>query len=490
MTVPSVNYTVLNGRLGVRPPGGVECHACVGPCSAGTVAHPTRHVRVEDLLATYVSGPAAELAARAIAGWKGDVLMVRATAGTAASFETIDTTGVAGTSAVTKHADASSDDDYEAVVRVVHGGTVGTAGITYQTSLDAGRSWSPVTALGTANTLTIANSGTIKFALAAGTLVAGDTWSIVAHAPACTASNLTTALASLTASSQPWTSVWIGSPVDATIAAALSTWLDTVASTTGKAHKIYCAFRMPDPGETEADYLDAFTTEFDGFSDKRITICAGAARVLSARPGRAFVYRRPALYAIAGLPAALPLGVDMAQVVDATPNGLPGVSLYDSNGNPVEHDEMLNPGLSDVRALTLRTWPDKAGVFVNNPVTLEQPGGDFHLDQHVRILTVFCNTARKVLVDELSRALDLNRTTNGANVAGAPTERECQRIEARVMAKLEDALKTQVSGLEFRLHRDDQVLVSQTLSADGGILFKGYPKQINFTVSAINPAAG
>ena len=112
MTVPSVNYTVLNGRLGVRPPGGVECHAYVGPCSAGTVANPTRHVRVEDMLATYVSGSTPELAARAIAGWKGDVLMVRATAGTAASFETIDTTGVAGNAPTNKPFAASAIDIY------------------------------------------------------------------------------------------------------------------------------------------------------------------------------------------------------------------------------------------------------------------------------------------------------------------------------------------------------------------------------------------
>jgi len=149
---------------------------------------------------------------------------------------------------------------------------------------------------------------------------------------------------------------------------------------------------------------------------------------------------------------------------------------------------MISPGLSDVRALTLRTWPEKPGVYVNNPVTMETPGGDFHLDQLARIQGEFCNIARGVLIDELSRDLDLNRKTNGANVAGAPTERECQRIEARVMAALSDVLKTHVSGLEFRMHRDDQVLVSQTLSGDGGIFFKGYPKAIGFTVAAINPA--
>jgi hypothetical protein len=415
--------------------------------------------------------------------------MVRSEASTASSFDALDTSGVTGTSVVTLDATASADDDYEARVEIVRGCTVGTAGGTYRTSLDHGRTWSTPLALGTASSITIANSGGVRFALAAGTLVPGDTWSVVTHAPEATASDLTTALNALLASSQPWRHVWIGSPVDATIAAALSAWLTSVENTTGKARKIYCSYRLPRASESEADYLTAFASAFEGFSDRRITICAAAARVLSARPGRAYVYRRPTLHAIAGLPGALPLGVDMSQTVDATPDGLPGVSLYDENGNQVEHDEMLRPGLSDVRALVLRTWPDKSGVFVNDPVTLEQPGGDFHLDQHVRILTEFCNLARRVLVDELSRALDLNWRTNGANVAGAPTERECQRIEARVLAALSDSLKTHVSRLEFRLHRDDLVLSTQTLSADGGILFRGYPKAINFTVAAINPAA-
>ena len=488
MTVPAVTFRVLNGRLGVRPPGGVECHAYVGPCSSGTKNRPTRHVRTTDMLAIYTSGPTPELAARAIECWKGDVLMVRSEASTASSFETIDVTGVDGTSVVTKHAGATADDDYEVQVKVITGGTIGTAGITYQTSLDAGRTWSTTKALGTANNLTVDGSGGVRFDFAAGTLVAGDTWSIVSHAPASTASDLTTALATLTSSTQPWKHVWIGTPVDATIVAALSTWLTSVENVTGKTHRIYCAFRMPDPGETEADYLDAFATEFASFADRRITVCAAAGWVLSARPGRAFVYRRAPLFAIAGLPAALPLKTDMAQTVDATPGGLPGVWLHDENGNPVEHDEMISPGLSDVRALVLRTWPEKPGVYVNNPVTMETPGGDFHLDQLARIQGEFCNIARGVLIDELSRDLDLNRKTNGANVAGAPTERECQRIEARVMAALSDVLKTHVSGLEFRMHRDDQVLVSQTLSGDGGIFFKGYPKAIGFTVAAINPA--
>src|SRR5262249_25673202 len=127
---------------------------------------------------------------------------------------------------------------------------------------------------------------------------------------------------------------------------------------------------------------------------------------------------------------------------------------------------------------------------VNNPSTMEQVGGDFYLDQFVRILCVFCNEARRTLVDELSRDLDLNLRDNGPNKAGAPTEYECQRIDKRVREAILLKLKGQVTDISFAMHRDDPVLSSQTLNADGGIAYKGYAKQINFTVAAINPAAG
>ena len=186
MTVPSVTYNVLNGRLGVRPPGGVECHAYVGPCSTGTKNRPTRHVRSADLISIYTSGPTPELACKAIESWKGDILAVRSEASTASSFGTLDLTSVTGACDVTTDAGATSDDDYEAKVRIVKGGTVGVAGITYQTSLDNGRTWSTTLALGTATTITIAGSGGIKFDLTSAGLNAGDTCSLPAHAPAST----------------------------------------------------------------------------------------------------------------------------------------------------------------------------------------------------------------------------------------------------------------------------------------------------------------
>jgi hypothetical protein len=369
------------------------------------------------------------------------------------------------------------------------GGTVGVSGITYQWSLDGGMTWSPTLALGVATSIIILGSGGIQFDLTSATLNAGDHWSIRAHAPTWAVSDLAVAMNAIKNSAQDVKAVWIAGAIDATAQGAISTWLNSVQATTGKMLKVYAHARVPSAGESEANYLASMTTGFADSVDFRITCTAGAARVQSSRPGRNFVYRRAPLFAIAGLSATLPLAIDMAQTIDATPNALPGVSLYDANGNRLEHDEMMNPGLSDVRLLTLRTWPGKAGVYVDDPVTLEQVGGDFHLDQMVRILSAFCNTARATLTDELSRALDLNASTQGINVAGAPTERECQRIDARVLEALRNVLRGQVSDLQFAVRRDDQILSTQTLHADGGILFKGYPKLIVFTVAAINPAA-
>jgi hypothetical protein len=490
MTVPNVTYSVLNGKLGVRAPGGVELHAYVGPCGGGAIATPTRHARSTDVLTTYVSGPAPELAMRAIENYGCEVVMCRTTDATTGSFGAIDVTGVTGTSVASFDATTHPDDDYEIYVIVKNGGTVGTLGITYQWSLDNGRTLSVVTALGTANNIVIPNSGGAKIALAAGTLLTGDVIKGRTVAPAWDTTGLQAALNAVKASLHPWVAIWVAGPVNATAATVIQTFQNGIETATGKSCKVYTHVRTPNVAESEAAYLTAQSTDYATFTEKRQTVAAGAARVVSARTGRPFVFRRPVLFAISGLPQSLPYGIDMSQTVDATPGGLPGVAIYDSNGNNVEHDEMLNPGLDDARFLTLRSWPGKQGVYVNNPRTMEGAGLDFYLDQHARILCEFCNVARATLVDELSRDLDLNLADNGPNKKGAPTERECQRIDSRVkQALLASKLAGQVTDVSFKMNRDDVVLSTQTLNAAGGIVFKGYPKLIKFTVSSINPAA-
>lgn len=95
---------------------------------------------------------------------------------TTGSYGTVDSTGETGTAVVTAHSATKPFGTYHARLKVVNGGLIGTAGITFQWSLDDGRSYSVTTALGTATTYTIPNSGVqFDFAPASADLTALNT---------------------------------------------------------------------------------------------------------------------------------------------------------------------------------------------------------------------------------------------------------------------------------------------------------------------------
>lgn len=73
-------------------------------------------------------------------------------------YGTIDISGVTGT-AVPVLGDTDPYGTYEAQILIVSGGTIGTSGITYKWSLDAGRTYGPLQRLGVLDTITIPNSG-------------------------------------------------------------------------------------------------------------------------------------------------------------------------------------------------------------------------------------------------------------------------------------------------------------------------------------------
>jgi hypothetical protein len=78
------------------------------------------------------------------------------------THDAIDVTGVAGAVAVTADSGVTPLGTYQARLLCVHSGIVGTAGVTLRWSLDDGRNYSPLTALGTDVSFTVPNSG-IKF---------------------------------------------------------------------------------------------------------------------------------------------------------------------------------------------------------------------------------------------------------------------------------------------------------------------------------------
>ncbi len=88
-------------------------------------------------------------------------------ASTPGSYGAIDNTGVLGTARFAVDATSLPRGTYEARLKVITGFTVGVTGGTIQWSLDAGRTWSNTTAIGTADNYTLPNSN-VKFVFTPG----------------------------------------------------------------------------------------------------------------------------------------------------------------------------------------------------------------------------------------------------------------------------------------------------------------------------------
>src|ERR1700755_2270451 len=159
MSQPNVSITELDGNLGSAAGSADKLFALVGPADAGPLNTPTTWGRPKDVLGTYLGGPLVEAAAHYLDRYKKPVVLVRSAGSTAGLPGTLNIAGVTGTSVVT--VTGVPNDDYEARFRVVGGGTVGVAGITYQYTLDGGRNWSTVRALGTANTFAFPGAGSL-----------------------------------------------------------------------------------------------------------------------------------------------------------------------------------------------------------------------------------------------------------------------------------------------------------------------------------------
>jgi hypothetical protein len=163
---PNVNLPILDGGLGILPPSQGDILAVVGAVPSGPIATPATFARVSDLQARHTSGPLVEAAALDVVLTGKPVVVVGTGASTAAVIGAVTKTGTGTFDPIVDTATVP-DDDYDAYIAFVAGTTaIGTAGATYQTSLDNGITLSAVAALGTATSITIPTpSGLVKLNL-------------------------------------------------------------------------------------------------------------------------------------------------------------------------------------------------------------------------------------------------------------------------------------------------------------------------------------
>ena len=203
MSVPYARSTELDGALGITPPTtGLMAVKC-GACASGTSNQPAAFQSTKNVQTNFgTRGPTVESAAYELDTYGRAVVMLKTAASVAAAFGVIDNTGFTGTAVPAIDAGTAADDYYDVLVVFPVGGVLGTAGIKYKCSLDGGRTFGPVTALGTAVSITIPDSGGIAVDIGAAldTVVAGDEIAFSATPPEWNTTDLTAAMTALKSS--------------------------------------------------------------------------------------------------------------------------------------------------------------------------------------------------------------------------------------------------------------------------------------------------
>lgn len=482
--IPGVRFTKSDGNTGVVKPSTTGILAIIAASAIGVANQPGTFAREADVFSAKGLGPLIEYGSYYMGNAGKPVLLITPTCSTAATYSAVDVTGVTGTSVVTAGATAPLD-EYDVTVIVKHGGTIGVAGITFIYTLD-GVTFSPLQALGTAVTITLnapvvnVSSG-VGFALAAGTLIAGDTWKCTTTRAQMTNGDLITALEALRVTRLPWDAVLVDGDFASANLTTLDTWLTNLESKGVFKHG-YMNTRMkhlPAPtGETEAAFATAMGTLTASSSSIRVDVGTDGGDLPSLITG--LVQRRPVSLGVATRKVSTPVGVDPAEK-DLGP--IPGFQIYDTNGNPKWHDEANFPGLDDLRLTTFRTWDDEAGVFINNARLLSPANSDYVYDQHAFCMNAACTLAYQGLKNQVSKSV---RKQDPDPVTGAIyiLEEDAAAIEETVNPPIAAALKGQVNAVKFILSRTDDFSSNLGATATGEVQVEELEYIKNFGITA------
>lgn len=366
---------------------------------------------------------------------------------------------------------ATANDDYEALITFITGGTIGVAGITFQWSLDGGRTLSPVTALGTAAYFIFPNSGGLRVNFAAGDIDAGDELTFTTTQPLFSAAELTAAMDALADSNIDWDGAIICGKLLGATFDALDAAFSAMAAD-GNGHWGIAHAPIPLPGES----VSAYKTRIDAIFSTRSTVWFGltAAATKTTSDGRQ--YRRPLALAVGAYESNVKAHKNLAAIEEGP---LGGVAIRDENGNPDEYDETLNGVLDGSRYYVARTWKRRGGTFVNRPRIFSGPTDDIQLVPQRRVLNIFNRVINSYLEARLSKGIQANPKT------GFILEAEAREIEKGALkaARAELMADPMVSGLSFTLSRTDPLVgeSSPVVHGSGRIVGLIYPEEFDIT---------
>jgi len=486
-----VEITVSDGSGAVVVVPSAKVQVKIGVGSGGTAAinQVCASTQPSQLEALHGRGPLAECAA--IAALAGAVILSVqipiVTLGTATAVVHAGTGGSVMTA--TLDGTVGAFDDYYVVVKSVLAGTIGTGPVNIQFSLDAGRTFSPVLALGTATTYAIPNTGiTLNFTV--GTMVVGDTYKFRTVAPAGNDAGVTAAIAALQASPyaiQGWGSMHLVGPINGASAATYQTNLETAAVTYDVFTRIMTEARDASPattwggsGETEAAWMSSLQTSFSALQARREGVGAGHYNMVSAFPilGTTFRYRRPGEWAVAARVTTIPTQRMASRVSDGQLSQIIVDPTSDPGDGFIYHDERITPGLTGSRFQACRTRVGKGvGFYLDLPNLMSPTGSDFQYFPQGSVIDVVCDIAKQTAADEIDNDLILN--TNGTI-----SESDALRIESVTNQAIKNSCTDvkMISGGSVVVSRTQNVRTTGKVLMTVTINGVGYVTEVDITV--------
>lgn len=355
------------------------------------------------------------------------------------------------TSAIT--VSGTPEDAYRVRFEVRAGGTIGTAGILVRYSLDAGRTWSPEIALGTANTLDLQDgkedSG-INIDFGAGTLEAGDAATFATTAPEAQAADILTALDVLKSSALTWGFLHVVGEISPSDAGSIAGRIGPWASGARRTFTVL-APRDRASHESDASWSTRVAAQWSAFVSSRVAPFAGYSLVTCPITGRKD--RRPLSWNAVARILKRPPQIELGRVRDGVLES--DVEIHDSSGRLVEHDGNDNATLANARFGVARTYDRRPGIFLWIARVMGA-ASDIQRLTYRRILDVAGDTLRDALLD----SLEDNLPRWGARVKspfkpGDIREDEAVRLEGRVRAAMRAALVSagMASDVEVTLNR-------------------------------------
>lgn len=488
MPTGDVTITIIDGGAAIVVPGGTV-QAVIGTAETGPVATVVATANPNTLDSTFGVGKLREAGALAILAG-GTVLAVRCATVTAGVASAV-TAASLGTSVVT--VTGTPLDDYFVIFRVGTGGTIGVAGITFQISLDAGRTYGPVLSLGTAVLYAISESGvTLNFA--AGTLIAAGTAKFGCVGPKPDAAGIVACLQALQASPYAnggWGSGNIAEVVSAADAATIALQLETMATNYVFTRFIMTA-RDASPaavwggtGETESTWIGSLQTAFSATQAKRDVVGGGYYNMPSAFPtpsASAPRYRRPGTWALAVRQVTIPPQRHAGRVRDGALTNI----LIDPTVDPLDgfiyHDERVNPGLDIARFSSIRSRIGYPGMYIQNPNLMSPPGSSFTILPYGNVMDVACGIVHQVGQADINSDIRLNPN-------GTIYENEALALEAAFLNAINIFMTANqmISSVRVSVDRTNNVLATSTVNVSVTIVARGYISTEIISIGFQNP---